>query len=207
MVEAAIEPWPFSRGPCPIHGKMMAPNYAPPTARWQAWRRTQGQTSSPSVSPSSVKTLEFPVSAEAVLDALAKDGAIVLHGLLSETLRRRIAAALGEEGDFVRALGGDSSNLLAEPFIMQICDAVLASQIMRMDAAELASRAVVGPGNFTANTPILQLPWELDYVGAAGEVVSPPAGRACPAIPSLKTLDTHLDVVWQTSQTACSPAG
>ena len=98
---------------------------------------------------------------------------------------------------FALAAGGDISCALAGyPFLSPptVTDAVLSSQALRMGPTGL-TRRVVPPGNFTQNRPILQLPWECDYIGARGEATAPE--NAVPAIPSLEALDTQLTVVWQ----------
>lgn len=155
-----------------------------------------------------VRVLPGNSPAEAALDVLYSEGAVVVRSrpqcaLLCEAA----AAALPSDKHnmhsafLIGALGLEQSKaLLADPLIMEVCDAVLCSQALRMNADELARKVVVGPGNFTANQPILQLPWEMDYV-QTGQAQPMEPSNPIPAIPSLAALDTHVTVVWQLADT------
>ena len=200
MWGAEAQPWPFGSGAdWDLPKANLAPNYTPPTQRWQAWRaarRADGGGDEVGAAGGSVAVLPGDSPAEDVLDALARGGgAVVLSGRLDGSLRAAAAAALPGAGRFVDAVGPrHGAALLAEPLVMELGDAVLSSQALRMGPTGLARR-VVPPGNFTQNRPILQLPWECDYIGARGEATAPE--NAVPPIPSLVALDTQLTVIWQ----------
>ena len=156
-MDANAEPWPFGSGSGYLHLQKAncAPNYNPPTERWQRWRRDSQKMGEKGEKegqpPRAVRVLPGDSSAEAVLDALASDRAVVVRtrpqrGLLCEAAA---AAALpgGQQAAHSAVLIGtlgpeQSAALLAEPLIMEVCDAVLASQALRMDADELARRVV-----------------------------------------------------------------
>ena len=159
-MDSIAEPWPFGSGSGYLHlpKANCAPNYNPPTERWQCWRRDSQKMREKrvferedSTQPPVVRVLPGDSSAEAVLDVLASDGAVVVRtrpqrGLLCEaaaTAALPSGKQCGHSAALLAALGPEqSTGLLAEPLIMEVCDAVLASQALRMDADELARRVV-----------------------------------------------------------------
>eukprot|EP01043_Picozoa_sp_COSAG02_P074721 COSAG02_NODE_15087_length_1205_cov_1.326401_1_plen_311_part_10 len=209
--DSSSRPWPYGSGSgwVDLPNQNMAPNYNPPTERWQRWRAqndacvagAEDEGASRAQRTTAVREVPDDAGTEAVLDALATDRAVVVRTRLRHSLCEAAATVPhdhhAQTATLISTLGPKSSSeLLAEPLVMEVCDAVLCSQALRMGAGELAERVVVPPGNFTANRPILQLPWELDYVQVAqGQAPTPP--NLMPEIQTLRRLDIKLTVVWQ----------
>ena len=96
------------------------------------------------------------------------------------------------------------ARLLAHPLVMDVCDAVLACQALRMPPAELRARLVVG-GSFTSQRPLRQFSWELDYARCDGAVHAAP--NPPPAVPSLLSLEQQITAIWQLSADVQQEAG
>lgn len=139
-------------------------------------------------------------TAELVLDRLAHDRAVVVTNLVPPNVCMTVAAqrssAAREDGCL--ALASFASHaLLAHPLVVEVCDAVLGCQALRMPESELSDKRVVLGGSFTSQRPLRQLAWELDYARCDGNVHR--ASNPAPAVPSLLALEQQLTVVWQLS--------
>ncbi len=185
-----------------------APVYTAPNERWSphlaAWQAARTRSASTVGSKprsgvcSTVKLARDDAQAEQVLSVLAKDGVVQVEGLVAPKLCATVAAQVaGIRGtDSVALVSAASHNLLAHEVIMQICDAVLGCQSMRMMPPELAERMCL-PGNFTGQRQLMQMPWELNYVRADGMVHPEP--NPPPDLPVLRALDLQLLVIWRLS--------
>jgi hypothetical protein len=205
MQEPLSSRWPFGdEAEWDLPKRHMAPNYTPPAERWEAWRRgaAGGRAGSATAAPpgqrlpssGSVETLPPGSEAEAVLDLLVRDGAVILSAQLTDELRRAVAAATPSP-DLVASLGpAEATGLLAEETVCAVCEAVLGGQVLRGGPEDFQQRVVL-PGNFTNNVSIASLPWELDYCGPAADAQEPP-NRPPPA-PFLTALDSKVTVVWK----------
>ena len=165
---------------------------------WPAKRPPPGSSAASRGRGNPAGTLGPTATAEEVLDALARDGAVVITGLAAPELCAAVAAQAAARPASGRLVTGceASHELLAHPLVMEVCDAALGCQALRMEAAELQSRLAL-PGNFTSQRPLRQLPWELDFARADG-VAHPPPNPA-PSVAALSEIDYQLTAVWQLS--------
>jgi hypothetical protein len=184
-----------------------APVYTPPNERWTlhaaAWQAARTRRASAAAKPptgalSTVNLGRDEVQADQALSVLARDEAVQVEGLAAPELCETVAAEVAgiRTTDSVALVSAASHCLLAHSIVMEVCDAVLGCQSMRMMPPELAERMCL-PGNFTGQRQLVQMPWELNFVRADGNVHPEP--NPPPELPVLRALDLQLLVIWRLS--------
>lgn len=138
---------------------------------------------------------------ELVLDHLARDGAVIVECLAPPSVCTEVmmqkSDSSNRSNDCLALVSEAAHALLAHPLVVQVCDAVLSCQALRMSESELSKKRMVLGGSFTSQRPLRQLPWEIDYARCDGAVH--PATNPAPAVPSLLALEQKLTAVWQLS--------